>query len=787
MSTLDLYRFDLTVYSDQTLSSEPNKVIIPGARVQFFRQGATAAESVSIGNGSSEAVPVLDTGSLKPDDAVQIAPDGPELTVVAVVDATSVTLENDTGQSVTIPAGVRLLPLTDRPQAYQDGFGQVELGSSVTAGADGRVTCFLNVARFDYLIYELLLDRVSTETLDDSPAPLSWEHVAAANAALALVAVSWQDALGEETVTSVTFGGVAMTRVAANGAAELWSLLAPPTGPRTVTVTWDGEGEKGAVASAVTFSGPDPLSPLGAVQTSNGAGTPVAVSIPQTRREGMALDVVAVVCGLATPTLTAASGQTLRWNVIDGDTSATRTLGAGSTAPAAGDALQMSWALQGPEPPRLWRAIGIEVRSRVHVIAGDSGCKVSGSPVQVNCADFATIQAAVDALASGVGGVVRIPTGLYDSTTHPAFVPPLMIPDRGVPVHVVGDGPDLTILKPDVEFDGDLLQIRASQCTVRGLTLDGSDRQATGRGIVIGFPTAAGQPERVLFGTVLADVNIRNTAGWGLYLQGGDDVEDTLSIFSRFDRVRITNNRADGGIYLGAGCTTLTFADCSVAGFLGNGLKAKQSSGLFLQACTFEDSRNPEPNPFDPTAVAYVHLSSAFVVKLDGCWFEHHEVDSGDFHFVVLGDDDEAGQCGNVIIDGGIFVHREQPSARIVRILGPSHQIQIRNPRLALNVTPASTDDIIIPATAVVTVVGGEITTPATYYPLRIQDAGKLTCLFGPTRLRVPRVEDDDGLEELVDAKMGDVVYHEERERLLLYLGVEDGWKAVTVEDLEEL
>src|SRR5262249_47433905 len=103
----------------------------------------------------------------------------------------------------------------------------------------------------------------------------------------------------------------------------------------------------------------------------------------------------------------------------------------------------------------------------------------------LNAADFPSIQAAIDALGKQ-GGTVLIPPGRYDSTTVPAFVPPLRLPPH-TPVRVVGAGREATNLESH-NPNQDLCLIQADFQSVEQLTLTGAaifGLKGRGNGVVV--------------------------------------------------------------------------------------------------------------------------------------------------------------------------------------------------------------------------------------------------------------------------------------------------------------
>ena len=147
------------------------------------------------------------------------------------------------------------------------------------------------------------------------------------------------------------------------------------------------------------------------------------------------------------------------------------------------------------------------------------GTPVTAAPHWINASDFASIQDAVDRL-SATGGTVYIPKGTYDKNSVPAYEGGLLLPNQSKPVHLVGDGPGLTILKANsTDTVADMLQVYCPYATVTGLTLDGTNQPAGGRGLVL-VPSVNPSTQLVIPGVAIADCHIMGTASWGIYVRG---------------------------------------------------------------------------------------------------------------------------------------------------------------------------------------------------------------------------------------------------------------------------
>jgi uncharacterized repeat protein (TIGR01451 family) len=190
----------------------------------------------------------------------------------------------------------------------------------------------------------------STSSGSPSNTMLSWSHtVGAGQNRLLVVGVS--NAANNPPApssTSVTYAGHGLTRQVINDAGidvvEIWTLVAPPSGTATVTVTLSGPTP--VVGGSVSFTGVDQNTPIRATNHSGGSGLmSLTVSTSVTTAPGdMVIDAVAGnVLGIGAGG-SAAAGQTERWNrllVVGLD------LGGGSTQPGAAGSTTMSWTISG--------------------------------------------------------------------------------------------------------------------------------------------------------------------------------------------------------------------------------------------------------------------------------------------------------------------------------------------------------------------------------------------------------------------------------------------------------
>src|SRR5262245_3638070 len=157
---------------------------------------------------------------------------------------------------------------------------------------------------------------------------LTWAHtVGSGNDRILVVGVSLR---GNATATGVTYGGQALTLAGgiSNGGsnrAEIWTLLAPPTGTANVVVSLSAAVH--VVGGASSFSNVDQTTPYGAFTATTGNTSPISLAVTSAASE-VVIDTV--VTNGDVGNLTAGGSQTERWNNFTGG-NASNARGAGST------------------------------------------------------------------------------------------------------------------------------------------------------------------------------------------------------------------------------------------------------------------------------------------------------------------------------------------------------------------------------------------------------------------------------------------------------------------------
>jgi len=193
----------------------------------------------------------------------------------------------------------------------------------------------------------IAVDSISTNA-NETGADLSISHTTGTGSnRFMLVGISCEDdnASGM-SVTSVVYGGSSLSQVVKQvsvqeAISEIWSLAAPPAGAGTVVIGID-EGSASGVsiaAAVVTFTGVNPVTPLGTATGSIGNSTAASVTVSSASSE-LVFDNLATDDGR---TCAADTGQTERFNFRT-ETGADGITCAGSTKAGAASVV-MSWTL----------------------------------------------------------------------------------------------------------------------------------------------------------------------------------------------------------------------------------------------------------------------------------------------------------------------------------------------------------------------------------------------------------------------------------------------------------
>jgi subtilisin family serine protease len=187
---------------------------------------------------------------------------------------------------------------------------------------------------------------------------LAWPHtIGSGPDRFLVVGVSLRD--GNTSVTGVTYGGAALTRIGFQNAGgsqnrtEMWELPAPATGTADVVVTLSAA--KKLVGGAVSFFHVDPTAPHGPFVSAIGSTKTASVTVPSGRGQ-LVVDTVST-NGDAN-SLTESAEQAAQWDTFSGKGDAGNARGGGSLETGA-SYVTMSWALGAGKP---WSAGAVSLK-----------------------------------------------------------------------------------------------------------------------------------------------------------------------------------------------------------------------------------------------------------------------------------------------------------------------------------------------------------------------------------------------------------------------------------------
>jgi MSHA biogenesis protein MshQ len=198
---------------------------------------------------------------------------------------------------------------------------------------------------------QITVDNKTTAVSSASVSSLTWNHtVGSGSNGILIVGISFRD--GNVSVTSVTYGGTALTRIGAQNSGgnqnrtEMWYLLAPASGTASVHISMSAS--KAVVATSISFFGVSQTTPLGTAAFASSGGSTTA-SVTVTSASGQVVIDTVTANGDAR-SLTAGASQTQQWNSYSGSGDASNARGAGSTQTAGATTTTMSWTLGASKP-----------------------------------------------------------------------------------------------------------------------------------------------------------------------------------------------------------------------------------------------------------------------------------------------------------------------------------------------------------------------------------------------------------------------------------------------------
>lgn len=178
-------------------------------------------------------------------------------------------------------------------------------------------------------------------TLNSAATSTTVSHTVAAGTDCLVVRVGFWNNFGV-TISSVTYGGVALTLVGANtvsGASDAggtYRLLSPTVGTANVVVTFSGTGAPGGV-NAANLSGVNTTTPTGTFATATGTSNTPSVAVSGAT-DDLVLDVMATDLGSAPGV---GAGQTAQYAVSSGGE------GVGISSEPGAASVTMSWSRTG--------------------------------------------------------------------------------------------------------------------------------------------------------------------------------------------------------------------------------------------------------------------------------------------------------------------------------------------------------------------------------------------------------------------------------------------------------
>lgn len=192
----------------------------------------------------------------------------------------------------------------------------------------------------------ILFDAASNAGYQTAQSTYSWSHTCTGSSRYLTVGIAMLS-VGGSSVSSITYNGVAMTKIDAKASvsgavrAELWGLVAPATGSNTIAVTLSAALD--SIGEAVSFTGVHQTSPYegtGDASATNVGAADATVNVVTVADNDWCVDIVAT----DDTAITVGAGQTSRNNV-------TGALGSGGMSTEGPDtpagSVTMSWTAVG--------------------------------------------------------------------------------------------------------------------------------------------------------------------------------------------------------------------------------------------------------------------------------------------------------------------------------------------------------------------------------------------------------------------------------------------------------
>jgi prepilin-type N-terminal cleavage/methylation domain-containing protein len=264
----------------------------------------------------------------------------------------------------------------------------------------------------------------------DGGSSITISHTTSGTNLLMLVGVSFNND-NTETVTSVTYNGVALTLKGTetnsdDARVEIWSLVAPDTGSHNVVITFSAALAQEGVAGVMTFTGVDQTTPLGSFYSVQGDDTATA-SLDITSADG---EFVYGVIAAEYDALTSDSGFDEQWNMsVDG----TSTNGAGGTTNCGAATVPMSWSLVAEaSPSNHWAIGGVSIKPTATVSE-----TITYDAVSTGTASWTTTETFSHSIGSGSNRILVVGVTFEDCDDYPSVT---WITYNGQPLTLIDSG-----------------------------------------------------------------------------------------------------------------------------------------------------------------------------------------------------------------------------------------------------------------------------------------------------------------------------------------------------------
>ena len=275
--------------------------------------------------------------------------------------------------------------------------------------------------------------------------------------------------------------------------------------------------------------------------------------------------------------------------------------------------------------PRFDYVISGITPARMYLDAHAGARPSPGGPGWLNVRDFASVQAAINALNQTVGGTIYLPAGTYVLTTGLTVNAPN--------VTFMGDGTE-TVLKPSTPNQFHLVTVNAERFRAYNLKLDGA---ATAVGMNGKACLLINGPARHCY---LENVVITGAPWFGLWLKG---VESFTAINCEILSHKFHGARIEK---VGAATGPVRFVGCALSTNDALGVEATDVVGLAFLGCTFDGNKMIGASASQGMGI---DATSCDALEVLACYFEKRAADPAIEQIVRLD------KCSAAVVDGSYF------------------------------------------------------------------------------------------------------------------------------------